>query len=66
MMYKMVKKKKLFFGGVVDVFVQSNGVFEMMLLHGGGDVGAQRVGANYEEFVASFLTVNVSCECERW
>lgn len=52
MMHKM--EKRTVFGGVVDVFVQSNGVFEMMLLHGGGDVGAQRVGANYAEFVASF------------
>lgn len=52
MIHKM--GKKAVFVGVVNVFVKSNGLFEMMLLNGEGDVGAQRVGANYAEFVASF------------
>lgn len=52
MMHKMGKKTVL--GVVVNVFVKSNGLFRMMLLNGEGDVGAQRVGANYAEFAASF------------
>lgn len=47
-------EKKTVLGVVVNVFVKSNGLFRMMLLNGEGDVGAQRVGANYAEFAASF------------